>query len=511
MTQAAAESFAAAVECVPLNSRRRTHPAVLGGGAGLFITSLVISSLAVSSSAMAQATAPASTSTPPPASAPASEAPAAAADSAANGDAKAAGGTDTAATTPASLGPETPEIPKSAFYGIDEWPDTGLTPGESATSATNELEEMYMPHFGTLDLGKAEYPLDWLTRELTRLEAETGLRFGMAYTMLFQQASGGPGRRYGASGDLDLMTSWTLLGRGTKDTGRFIFTGEYRHAIGPQPASRLGGVLGTLTNTTGGFNDRGWVVRDAYWLQSLLDNRLRFLVGRADPSDFVGGHRLQGINGFFSNRAFSANAATAFPGGHGPTAGVSIVPTDLFYVTVGASNGYSQPTTWNVESLFDNWDLFSYGEIGLTPEIEGLGPGRYRVMLWYADSRPEDGIGHDKGFSLILEQDLGDTFQAFVRYSHSMGEITNIANTVQGGVGIRGLLGSRQNLTGLAASWSEPDTGGGPDEKVVELFHRWQLTRHTQFSVGVQGIFDPTNNATQDDLAVFTARFRLAF
>jgi len=42
--------------------------------------------------------------------------------------------------------------------------------------------------------------------------------------MTFQQASGGLGVRRSTFGDLDLMFDRTLVGRGTADTGRFIFT-----------------------------------------------------------------------------------------------------------------------------------------------------------------------------------------------------------------------------------------------------------------------------------------------
>ena len=69
-----------------------------------------------------------------------------------------------------------------------------------------------------------------------------------------------------------------------------------------------------MTNTTGGLNDRGEVVRDAFYAQRLFADRVRVLVGRMDISDHVGGYRLQNINSAFSNRAFSALVTAAFSG-----------------------------------------------------------------------------------------------------------------------------------------------------------------------------------------------------
>ena len=100
--------------------------------------------------------------------------------------------------------------------------------------------------------------------------------------MLFMQPMGGQSSRYGAAGDLDLMSSWTLIGRGTKDTGRFVFTGEYRYQIGSQPPSRIGGQMGTVVGPTNAFNDRGWVIRDAYWIQLIANP------GNATDNDTAG-------------------------------------------------------------------------------------------------------------------------------------------------------------------------------------------------------------------------------
>jgi len=78
-------------------------------------------------------------------------------------------------------------------------------------------------------------------------------------------------------------------------------------------------------------------------------------------------------------------------------------------------------------------------------------------------------------------------------------------------LGINGLLGSPRNFAAAAFSCGGPSTDGLRDEKVVEMFHRWQLTRFTQFSVGGQLIVDPSNAPEDSAVGVFTARFRVEF
>jgi len=383
-----------------------------------------------------------------------------------------------------------------------------LSEGDSPTSTPTELGDIYARAEPSVDFPFLDSPLSTVLDWTTTLERERGLRLGVAYTTIAQQASGGRGRRGGGSGDLDIMGTWSLVGRDTPDTGTLVFSVEHRHRTGPIPASELRRELGTLHPPTNGFNDRGWVVRDVYWIQRLRDDRVRFALGRSDVSDFVGSHGMQSLNNSFSNRSISANSVVPFPG-HGVSAGVSVRPAAEFYATFGLANGYGDTESNDLKYL-DEGDFFSFGEAGITPHVEGLGRGHYRVLLWHMDARDARGLDRpsDRGFSIILDQQLGQSLQVFARYGYADEGLTNIRRSFEAGSGVRGRLGSRDNMTGLAFAYTESRSGG--DEKVLEAFHRWQFTRFMQLSLGLQGIFDPINSE-QDAIAVFTSRLRVAF
>lgn len=412
---------------------------------------------------------------------------------------------DPAATAGASGEARSPLAYEYIPYG--EW-----AVGEAPTSTPEELDEIFRPKEATVDVPVLDGPIDRFIAATSSFEERTGLRIGFAYTTIFQQASGGPGTRRGFSGDLDIMAAWTLLGRGTANTGQLIFSVEERHNIGPNPASVLRGEIGTLHPITNGFNDRGFVVRDFYWVHRLWDGKFGYALGRGDTSDFFGAHRMQSLNNSFSNRAFSANTTIPSPG-HGMFAGISLRPVQDFYGTIGVANAYAS-TTINDMKYLEEGSFFSFGEFGYTPNIEGLGSGRYRVVLWNIDDRERRAPApSDNGISIIVDQDLGEHFLVFARYGYAdRGRVTGIRQSVETGMGVRGLLGSPDNMTGLAFAYSVPQDSDARDEKIVECFHRWQLTRHTQFSVGVQGIFDPSNaDPENDSVAVFTTRLRIAF
>jgi hypothetical protein len=348
-----------------------------------------------------------------------------------------------------------------------------------------------------------------IKRELDRWAAETNLRIGFANTLLFQQASGGPGPRSGAGGDLDLLLKWTAVGAGTKDTGILAFAAEYRYQIGDQTPSVLGPEIGTLIPTTNGFNERTMTVKEIYWDQRLFEDRVRFGVGRIDPENLFGGHRLQSANMFFLNKAFSSNPTVAYPG-PGPAAAIQVKPVPWLYIDGGITDANGKATVMDIEGFFTDHEYMTFGEAGLTPTFEGLGTGRYRLAVWHIDSRDDANKPSDQGITLAMDQDLGESLIVFARYGHADGDVTGVTNSVQGGVGIKNVLG-KENLLGMAGAWSEPYAGGKRDEKVAEIFQRFQITEVIQFTIGAQAIFDPSNAPDDDVLGVFSVRLRISF
>lgn len=385
-----------------------------------------------------------------------------------------------------------------------------FSPGEGGEGGIDELENLQEPETPILDPVQYSGLSGLLRGRFDSLYQDTGLRLGFAATALALKAYGADDPS-GSAYDLDFMSGWTLVGRGTQDTGTLVVTGEFRDKLGTDPASRVGPQLGTLINTANAFNDRGWVIRDAYWLQRFNEGKLRVLVGRADTSDYVGQQPMQNVNAQFVNRSFSANPTAPFPG-HGPAIGVSYRPGNSFYVTGGVANGYATTTQTGMSSISDS-DFFYSAEAGWTPQVAGMGAGRYSVMVWRIDARRENGFNSpsDDGVTLVAGQQLSNRLQVWGRYAHAGGETTNIRNLGQAGLGYSGLFGSPSNMTGFAASYADPRSNASREEKVVEVFQRIQLSRFTQFSAGLQLVFDPGNNPDEDDFQLLYARLRHAF
>jgi porin len=380
---------------------------------------------------------------------------------------------------------------------------------DAPTSPDAELDDIFTPGTAMFRVPFIDGPIDFLLDQQRALRDATGLRVGLAYIHLFQHASGGPGERYASAGDLDLILDWTLIGRGTENTGRLFFSVEERFRAGPIPPNPdLRRELGVLASTTGAFNDRGLVIRDAFWDQRLFEGRLRVLVGRGAPDDYAGSHRLQSsVNGFF-NGNLSGNITTPWPG-HGPLALVSTRPTELFYATLGGANAYSTTTESTIENLFDEGKVFGFGETGITPEFTGLGRGRYAITAWYMPERDLNDQPHDWGFSLTAEQYLSNSLWVYARFGYADEGLTGVESAWQAAVAYDGLLGSPDNVTAIGIGYAEPANSNLREETSIDAFHRFQLTQHIQFSVGAQMYINPASDPDTDTLGVFSARLRV--
>jgi porin len=401
--------------------------------------------------------------------------------------------------------PAGPAEHQGTSYSLDHGPYDLNAP----TSAEEELNEILEPHTAMFNVPLIERPFSALLSGQSWLNESTGLRVGMAYGQLYQQASGGPGERWGMAGRVDFLAAWTLIGRGTENTGRLVFSFDHRFAIGSEiPPTQLAGQVGSLVPTTGGFSDRGFVIRDLFWDQWLFDGKVRVLIGRASPDDYVGAHRLQTSNFGFVNGNLSTNPTMVFAG-TGPLALVSVEPTDLFYVTAGAANAYGNATVSGFNRFVEEGQFYGFGELGLLPEIEHVGRGRIALTGWNMPGRPLNGLRSDWGINITIEQYFADRWWAYARYGYADQGLSGVTNAWSAAVAVDGLLGSPDNLTALGFGYAQPASHAGRDETSFELFQRFQITQHVQFTTDAQLIIDPSFAPRSNAVGVFSFRLRI--
>jgi hypothetical protein len=82
--------------------------------------------------------------------------------------------------------------------------------------------------------------------------------------------------------------------------------------------------------------------------------------------------------------------------------------------------------------------------------------------------------------------------------------LTNVRQLAQAGVWMNGLFSRDEDLSGMAFSFAQPQARASQNEKVIDAFHRFQATRHSQLSLGTQLIIDPGNAPGEDAMGFST-------
>jgi porin len=340
---------------------------------------------------------------------------------------------------------------------------------------------------------------------------DVGLEVGLSYTAVYQLATGGPGQRDAAGGDADLFGTWRLLG-GKNDpyVGYLSFAFESRHDLGTGiPPRALGGQIGSLWGTTNGFNEEPLCVKELYWKQSFAGDRLIVRIGRLDAENLYDRNYWQSDSKFFLNQAFSAFPVRSLPG-----SGLGMNLTAKFgqqwYVCAGFQDAQGKTTTIDVDTFFEDFNLFYAVEIGYTPKIPGWGDGTYRLTVWYRDAGETDGKPHDAGFDFSFDQHLGPHVVPFFRFGLGEGNINGIDAMISTGVGWEGKLVTSSDVIGVAGSWGRPSDHDLRDQFAVEAFYRLQVSPDNQLTFGYQVIVNPTFDTSEAVVGVLELRWRIA-
>ena len=105
---------------------------------------------------------------------------------------------------------------------------------------------------------------------------------GFAFTTVYQQASNAPfGDKRAGGGDMDIFGRWVLIGRDGPNKGTLGFAFEWRMLLFQDIApADLSTSIGSLWQTTNGFNTQDFTLKQVWWEQKLFDGHVTVTAGR---------------------------------------------------------------------------------------------------------------------------------------------------------------------------------------------------------------------------------------
>ena len=348
-----------------------------------------------------------------------------------------------------------------------------------------------------------------------RVQQNYGLSFGADYNFLYQGASESLGEDNAASGVLRFYGTWTLLGQGSQDTGAITFKIENRHRLETDIApQQLGGEVGYAGLTAIPFSDAGSLLTNLYWQQSFHNNRLAFVAGIVDVTDYVAAYELVNPWTDFSNLVFSTDPTIAAPN-QGLGGVVRGTLADKYYVYAGFADANGDPTDTSdsVDTFFNDHEYFKHIELGWFESFENRFTDNIHVTVWQVDEREAALVPDGWGAALSVSRKFNDRWLPFIRAGYADGGGAMLDRSVSVGVGY--FLATRSDEIGVGLNWGRPSEetfGSGLDDQyTAEMYYRFQLFQHASVTPNIQYLANPALNPDQDSIWVAGLRARVVF
>ena len=350
------------------------------------------------------------------------------------------------------------------------------------------------------------------------LQDDTGFSFGLDYTPLYLKSSadGFSGEDKASSGMLRVFGAWDLVGRGTPNTGAFVWKIEHRHSytdVSPQGFGFDQGYVGLIEPP---FSDEGTRFTNLYWRQRLAGGKATILAGMLDVTDFVNVYAMASPWTGFFNFAFSTGSAAMFVP-NDATTGLAggVMLTDNIFLIGSLANAYTDPTDPfdTFGDFFSEHEYFSSVELGWTRGQQRIYQDNAHLTLWHVDESAPAGTPGGWGVAFNYSASLNDdTLLPFIRGGYANDGGTLLERSVSVGLGYNTVAGRDQ--LGVAANWGRPNEDSfGPgldDQYTFEVFYRLQITEQFALTPDIQYLVDPAQNPTEDSLWILGLRARLA-
>lgn len=348
-----------------------------------------------------------------------------------------------------------------------------------------------------------------------KIKNSYGLSFGSDYTALILTASDSLDNKTAASGALRIFGQWMLIGRGSEDTGMIVYKAENRHRLGTDIAPKdLGFETGYIGLTAVSFSDIRWALTNLYWDQHLQNNRVAFVAGVLDCTDYFDVYGLVDSWTAFNNLAFSTNPTIPAPN-QGLGAAMRLMATPNVYIGGGLSDANGDPTEAEdfFNTFFDDGEYFTFAEVGWVPAIEKQFTDNIHLSAWHVDERKKAGVPGGRGMAVSASRLFSDTWQPFLRAGFADDGGAMWERSISVGLGY--YTQKTAGLIGIGLNWSRPSSdafGSGLDDQyTTEVFYRFQLLKFFTITPGIQVLFNPALNPNDDVIGIYGVRGRINF
>jgi len=345
-----------------------------------------------------------------------------------------------------------------------------------------------------------------------RVNDEYGLKLQFSYQSSRQAINESLGETNAAAARLQLQGSWTLVGRGTKNTGILTFRLENRTTLGTTlPPTSLAFQYGGI-KPSGGFSDFGFALTELAWRQSLLDGQFRFVVGKISALSWYNGHALSSSLRGFQNLAMQSSLTKPSPG-RGIGGGIGYEFSPRFGVVAGIHDA-------NAKTAGNPFDTISEGEFYQSIEFRywPTTPDRrrwdvVRLQFWHQDALKDKGTPEGSGVTFLASRLIDDKWFPFVIAGYSDGKASLMKTDFTAGLGVSFDTKNRaaSDVLGVAVNWGDPSSSLLRKQVTSEVFYRFTLVQNFVITPSIQWVKNPAATTAFDDVLTAGIRVRVTF
>ena len=367
-----------------------------------------------------------------------------------------------------------------------------LTPGDGLTN----------PQFRTTIIRDA-LPAWFAWKD--RLAANYNLKFTIDYLALGQWSNAAIGQGEASSGIGRLYGTWSPFKRQDGSTGTLTFKIENRHAYGDVAPQFFGFDSGALSITGTAFSDIGTALTNLYWTERAGDGSWTLQFGQIDVTDFVDVYGLVSPYSAFQNLAFNTSPTINAPDpGLGIAGGVRL--GEKFYVVGSIADANGDPTQPDF-NVFETGETFKSVEIGYTSAPDRIYLDNIHLTFWQSDAADDGSRAEDYGVAVSAAWFFNNTWMPFLRAGISQGTAALYKASLSAGIGY---YSSETDLVGIGLNWADPGSAFSDDQLTAEAFYRYTISPNIAVTPSVQWIINPALNPSQDSVAIFGIRSRVA-
>ncbi len=349
------------------------------------------------------------------------------------------------------------------------------------------------------------------------------MKLALAFNHLFQVLSESqPGTDiWGTATDMDLYITWELLHQGRPTQGQIFFQVEGRWDYASTGPTDLGPQsLGSRSFTANAFAayDPEFLIRNLYWQQGSAKAGWFYRIGKITPDQTMGTSKHLSPILTFLPIAGTGAVSNALPdSGLGISGGYSF--NDRLALVGVVSDANANRQNWG---NIDEGDFYFAGDLAfkIAPQTERAGYSK--VTFWYTmgtfDGQPINGMTGVAGWGyyIKLENELSrdGNLVGIVRWGQSFDDSALYRKLAGASVLLYNphFIGTiRNDVLGLGYSWSDATEAGTRPEHNVEIFYRFPILPHVDFTFSFQNLIDLAADADNDYAAAFGWRLRTTF